>query len=110
MGKGKRPFCYHQNFVPKGLSALVLGLYTSIKTLKYIPGPGVRREFTGPLVLWLPFCLHFFCTHKSMVTSNFYNFKIITACFTINLYITISEWVVGVSGILIQITLLRIYL
>ena len=30
------------NFVPKGLSAPALGLYTCIKALKYIPGPGVR--------------------------------------------------------------------
>ena len=29
-------------FVPKGLSATGLGLYTCIKALKYIPGPGVR--------------------------------------------------------------------
>ena len=31
-----------KNFVPKGLSAPALGLYTCIKELKYIPGPGVR--------------------------------------------------------------------
>ena len=30
------------NFVPKGLSAPALGLYTCIKALKYILGPGVR--------------------------------------------------------------------
>ena len=30
------------SFVPKGLSAPALGLYTCIKALKYIPGPGVR--------------------------------------------------------------------
>ena len=48
MGKEKRPFCCHQNFVPKGLSAPALGLYTCIKTLKYIPGPCVRWAFTGP--------------------------------------------------------------
>ena len=86
MGKEKRPFCCHQNFVtnllsalpgamymwknmkkhveivlklatngqsdmgflltstfvPKGLSAPALWLYTCIKALKYIPGPGVR--------------------------------------------------------------------
>ena len=29
-------------FVPKGLSAPALGLYTCIKALKYIPGPAVR--------------------------------------------------------------------
>ena len=95
MGKEKRPFCCHQNFVPnmlsapahgyihvenmyfkeivlklatngqsdkgflltstfvpKGLSAPALGLCTCTKALKYIPGPGVRWAFTGPLVLW----------------------------------------------------------
>ena len=55
MGKEKRPFCCHQNFVSKGLSAPALGLYTCIKALKYIPGPGVRWAFTGPLVLWFSF-------------------------------------------------------
>ena len=29
-----RAFCWHQNFVPKGFSALALGLYTCIKSLK----------------------------------------------------------------------------
>ena len=29
-----RPFCWHQNFVPWGLSALALGLYTCIKSWK----------------------------------------------------------------------------
>ena len=47
-------FLLTSTFVPKGLSAYALGLYTScIKALKYIPGPGVRWAFTGPLVLWL---------------------------------------------------------
>ena len=46
-------FLLTSTFVPKGLSAPALGLYTCIKTLKYIPGPGVRWAFTGPLVLWL---------------------------------------------------------
>ena len=46
------PFCCHQNFVPKGLSAPTLGLYTCIKALKYIPGTGVRWAFAGPRVLW----------------------------------------------------------
>ena len=52
MGKEKRPFYCHQNFVPKGLSAPAMVLYTCIKTFKYIPGPGVRWVFTGTLVLW----------------------------------------------------------
>ena len=29
-----RAFCLHQKFVPKGISALALGLYTCIKSLK----------------------------------------------------------------------------
>ena len=34
MGKVIRVFCWHQKFVPKGLAALDLGLYTYIKSLK----------------------------------------------------------------------------
>ena len=34
MGKVMRPFCWHQNFVPWGLSAPALGLYTYIKSWK----------------------------------------------------------------------------
>ena len=34
MGKVIRPFCWHQNFVPWGLSAPALGLYTCIKSWK----------------------------------------------------------------------------
>ena len=45
-------FLLSSTFVPKGLSAPAFGLYACIKALKYIPGPGVRRAFTGPLVLW----------------------------------------------------------
>ena len=41
-------FLFTSTFVPKGLSAPALGLYTCIKALKYIPGPGDRT--TGPLV------------------------------------------------------------
>ena len=52
MGKMIRAFCWHQHLSPLGLSAPVLGLYTCIKALNYIPGPGVRWAFTGPLVLW----------------------------------------------------------
>ena len=57
MGKEKSPFCCHQNFVRKWLSAPVLGLYTCIKAIKYIPGPGVRLAFTGllagPMTYWM---------------------------------------------------------
>ena len=54
MGKEKRLFCWCQNFVPKGLYAPALGLYTCIKALKYIPCQvsGEHLHFTGPLVLW----------------------------------------------------------
>ena len=34
MGKVRRPFCWHQNFVLWGLSIPVLGLYTCIKSWK----------------------------------------------------------------------------
>ena len=52
-GQSAKGFLLTSTFVPKGLSAPALGLYTCIKALKYIPGPGIRRAFTGPLVLWL---------------------------------------------------------
>ena len=52
-GQSDKGFLLTSTFVPKGLSAPTLGLYTCIKALKYIPGPGVRWAFTGPLVLWL---------------------------------------------------------
>ena len=34
MGKVMKNFCWHQNFVPKGLSVPALGLYTCIKSFK----------------------------------------------------------------------------
>ena len=54
-GQSDKGFLLTSTFVPKGLSAPALGLYTCIKALKalkYIPRPGVRWAFTGPLVLW----------------------------------------------------------
>ena len=54
-GQSDKGFLLTSTFVPKGLSAPALGLYTCIKALKYIPGPGVRWAFTGPLVLWFTF-------------------------------------------------------
>ena len=51
-GQSDKGFLLTLTFVPKGLSALALGLYTCIKALKYVPGPGFRWAFTGPLVLW----------------------------------------------------------
>ena len=56
-GQSDKEFLLTSAFVPKGLSAPALGLYTRIKALKYIPGPGVRWAITGPLVLWL--CMTF---------------------------------------------------
>ena len=52
-GQSDKGFLFSSTFVSKGLSAPVLGLYTCRKALEYIPGPGVRWAFTGPLVLWL---------------------------------------------------------
>ena len=52
-GQSDKGFLLTSTVVPKRLSAPALGLYTCIKALKYIPGPGVRWAFTGPLVLWL---------------------------------------------------------
>ena len=52
-GQSDKGFLLTSTFVPKGLSAPALGLYTFIKALKHIPGPGVRWAFTGLLVLWL---------------------------------------------------------
>ena len=44
-GQSDKGFLLISTFVPKGLSAPALGLYTCIKVLRYMPGPG-----TGPLV------------------------------------------------------------
>ena len=41
-GQSDKVFLLTSTFVPKGLSAPALGLYTCIKALKYIPGPDVR--------------------------------------------------------------------
>ena len=41
-GQSDKGFLLTSTFVPKRLSAPALGLYTCIKALKYIPGPGVR--------------------------------------------------------------------
>ena len=57
-GQSDKGFLLTSIFVPKGLSATALRLYTCIKALEYIPGPGVRWAFTGPLVLWFVRNLH----------------------------------------------------
>ena len=41
-GQSHKGFLLTSIFVPKGLSAPALGLYTCIKSLKYIPGPRAR--------------------------------------------------------------------
>ena len=41
-GQSDEGFLFTSTFVPKGLSAPALGLYTCIKALKYIPGSGGR--------------------------------------------------------------------
>ena len=41
-GQSDKGFLLTSTFVPKGLSAPALGLYTCKKALKYIPGPSVR--------------------------------------------------------------------
>ena len=41
-GQSDKGFLLTSTFVPKGLSAPAQGLYTCVKALKYIPGPGVR--------------------------------------------------------------------
>ena len=53
-GQSDKGFLLTSTFVLKGLSFPTMGLYTCtcIKALKYIPGPGVRWVFTGPLGLW----------------------------------------------------------
>ena len=51
-GQSDKGFLLTSTFVPKGLSAPALGLYTCIKALKY-PGLGVRWAFTEPLILKL---------------------------------------------------------
>ena len=43
-GQSDKGFLLTSTFVPKGLSAHALGLYTCIKALKYIPGPGERSQ------------------------------------------------------------------
>ena len=60
-GQSDKGFLLTSTFVSKGLSAPVLGLYRCIKALKYIPGPGVRWAFTGPLFRWFIVCIQLYC-------------------------------------------------
>ena len=77
MVKSDKGFLLTSTFVPKGLSAPALVLYTCIKALKYIPGPGVRWAFTGPLVLWLLIFLLWVYTNLVLYCrlSDWYKFK-----------------------------------
>ena len=43
-GQSDKGFLLTSTFVPKGLSAPALRLYTCIKALKHIPGPGERLQ------------------------------------------------------------------
>ena len=45
MGKVIRPFCWHKNFVPWGLSAPVPGLYTCIRSWKKVYKLRLQRHF-----------------------------------------------------------------
>ena len=57
-GQSDKSFLLTSTFVPKGLTAPVLGLYTCINALKYIPGQGVMGVFTRALVLWFSYKTH----------------------------------------------------
>ena len=52
MGKVIRPFCWHQNFVPWGLSAPALGLYTCIKSWKKWYKIRLLRDFFETCNKW----------------------------------------------------------
>ena len=45
--------CWHQNFVPKGLSAPALGLYTCIKSWKNVYKIRLQRDFFLTCSKWL---------------------------------------------------------
>ena len=63
------------NICSQGVVCPCLGLNTCIKALKYIPGPGVRWAFTGPLVLW--FCCNLLIWLVTMATKRQNLWKII---------------------------------
>ena len=52
MTKVTRCFCWHQNFVPKGLSAPAPGLYTCIKSWKKMYKIRLQREFFETCNKW----------------------------------------------------------
>ena len=53
MGKVIRPFCWHQNFVPWGLSTPAPGLYTCIKSWKTLFKIGLQRHFFETCNKWM---------------------------------------------------------
>ena len=59
-----RPFCWHQNFVPEGLSTLAPGLYTCGKTLKNIYKIRVERDFFLNLQQMVK-VIRSFCWHQN---------------------------------------------
>ena len=52
MCKVTRPFCWHQNFVPWGLSTPALGLYTCTKSWKKLNEIGLQRDFCETCNKW----------------------------------------------------------
>ena len=53
MGKVIRPFCWHQNSVPWGLSAPAPGLYTCIKSWKKLCKIRLQRDFFETCNKWM---------------------------------------------------------
>ena len=53
MGKVIRPFCWHQNFVPWGLSVPALGLYICIKSWRKLYKIRLQRHFFETCNKWM---------------------------------------------------------
>ena len=53
MGKVIRPFCWHQNSVPWGLSAPAPGLYTCIKSWKKLYKISLQRHYFETCNKWM---------------------------------------------------------
>ena len=66
MGQVIRPFCWHQNFVPWGLTVPALGLYTCIKWWKNLYPMRLQRPFFWNLQQMNEVTRHF-CWHKNFV-------------------------------------------
>ena len=52
MNEVTRHFCWHQNFVPWGLSAPTTGLYTCIKSWKKLYKIRLQRDFFETCIKW----------------------------------------------------------